>query len=603
MAASNGAPTAPPPTQLKHSRRKALRRICPIILRNKAHMWRLQHHPPELGSVPRAPGSPPTAPATPTSDPYGEIVELALGEVEVAPEPAQEPGPGCEELTLDHLLEIVAQLEYHTHPEDGVDICPRFLLGCCFSGTSCPQHHTLLPYHWQLRESTGWRSVGPDAHETLERFYSDPERTRVRASYQDVAFDIDLVTMQVQNSPHFTRIRRLSTSAASGTPFSTTLQYYWQGLGSWEPYSTPFTEHIEAALQSGQQEVLCSTAEHSYQLHLQAGCQRNLATGTLRPLQARPVFRAPALLLPELRTLSGSLYLPPPPAPGPPVAQPYPETWVPLTPEQDWHKVPMSIEDRGFRLIYGLFHKSLPEARYRLLQVWRVPCTCLLHRPQGHPWHSPTLRPGCRSPRSRTGTRCPCRSKTAASASSTASSTRACPRHGTACCRCGGCRTRVQNPFLWDKYKRKQSHMSRQMSPEQQRRNERHLFHGTSAGAVPAICKHNLDPRLSGKHAAIYGQGSYFARRASYSHRYAPPSEAGLRHVFLCKVLVGRWAQGQAALPRPPPLDAGDPASNLYDSCVDNLSDPQIYVVFDNDQCYPYFLIQYRELEDVVAVD
>uniref|UniRef100_K7FSX6 TCDD-inducible poly [ADP-ribose] polymerase-like n=1 Tax=Pelodiscus sinensis TaxID=13735 RepID=K7FSX6_PELSI len=532
MAASNGAPTAPPPTQLKHSRRKALRRICPIILRNKAHMWRLQHHPPELGSVPRAPGSPPTAPATPTSDPYGEIVELALGEVEVAPEPAQEPGPGCEELTLDHLLEIVAQLEYHTHPEDGVDICPRFLLGCCFSGTSCPQHHTLLPYHWQLRESTGWRSVGPDAHETLERFYSDPERTRVRASYQDVAFDIDLVTMQVQNSPHFTRIRRLSTSAASGTPFSTTLQYYWQGLGSWEPYSTPFTEHIEAALQSGQQEVLCSTAEHSYQLHLQAGCQRNLATGTLRPLQARPVFRAPALLLPELRTLSGSLYLPPPPAPGPPVAQPYPETWVPLTPEQDWHKVPMSIEDRGFRLIYGLFHKSLPEARYRLLQVWRV-----------------------------------------------------------------------QNPFLWDKYKRKQSHMSRQMSPEQQRRNERHLFHGTSAGAVPAICKHNLDPRLSGKHAAIYGQGSYFARRASYSHRYAPPSEAGLRHVFLCKVLVGRWAQGQAALPRPPPLDAGDPASNLYDSCVDNLSDPQIYVVFDNDQCYPYFLIQYRELEDVVAVD
>ncbi|KAH1164656.1 hypothetical protein KIL84_020651 [Mauremys mutica] len=145
--------------------------------------------------------------------------------------------------------------------------------------------------------------------------------------------------------------------------------------------------------------------------------------------------------------------------------------------------------------------------------------------------------------------------------------------------------------------------MSRQLSPEQRLRNERHLFHGTSAGAVPAICKHNLDPRLAGKHAALYGQGSYFARRASYSHRYAPPAEAGLRHVFLCKVLVGRSAPGQPALRRPPPLAPGDPAGDLYDSCVDSLSEPQVYVVFDNDQCYPYFLLQYRELEEVVKLD
>ncbi|XP_065273367.1 protein mono-ADP-ribosyltransferase TIPARP-like [Emys orbicularis] len=537
MAAGSDAPTAPPCARLarlKRSRRLAFR--LPVALRIKAQAQLLRHRPPEPGGATAAPSLPSPAPAPPTGDPYGERVELALREAEAAPEPAPEAGPGCEELTLDHLLEIVAQLEYHTHPEDGVEICPLFLLGCCFSGACCPQHHTLLPYHWQLWQTAslppGWLSVGPEAHETLERLYSDPERTLVRASYQGVTFDIDLVAMKVWNSPSFSRVRRLGTSSVPGSPFGTSHVYYWRALSGWEPYSQPFTESIEAALRSGQQEALCSTAEHSYQLNLRAGYQRNLATGTLRPLRARPVFRAPALLLPELRTLSGSLYLGPPPAPGPPPVQPYPETWVPLAPGQDWHQAPVAVEERGFRLIYGLFHKSLPEAQYRLERVWRV-----------------------------------------------------------------------QNPFLWDKYKRKQSHMSRQMSPEQRLRNERHLFHGTAAGAVPAICKHNLDPRLSGKHAAIYGQGSYFARRASYSHRYAPPAEAGLRHVFLCKVLVGRSALGQLALRRPPPLDPGDPASNLYDSCVDSLSDPQIYVVFDNDQCYPYFLLQYRELEEVVKVD
>ncbi|KAH1164657.1 hypothetical protein KIL84_020652 [Mauremys mutica] len=109
-----------------------------------------------------------------------------------------------------------------------------------------------------------------------------------------------------------------------------------------------------------------------YQLNLRAGYQRNLATGTVRPLCARPAFRAPALLLPELRTLSGSLALAPPPAPGPLPAQPYPETWGPLAPERDWQQAPVAVEERGYRLIYGLFHKSLPEARYRLERVWRV---------------------------------------------------------------------------------------------------------------------------------------------------------------------------------------------------------------------------------------
>ncbi|XP_030402158.1 translation initiation factor IF-2-like isoform X2 [Gopherus evgoodei] len=244
MAAGSDAPAALPPARLarlKRSRRSASH--LPVALRTKALAQLLHHHSPEPGSTTTttAPGLPSPAPAPPAGDPNGDRVELALWEAEAAPEPAPEAGPGCEELTLDHLLEIVAQLEYHTHPEDGVEICPLFLLGCCFSGACCPQHHTLLPYHWQLWQTAslppGWLSVGPEAHETLERLYSDPERTLVRASYRGVAFDIDLVAMQVRNSPSFTRVRRLGTSPAPGAPFGTSHVYYWRALGGWQPYS------------------------------------------------------------------------------------------------------------------------------------------------------------------------------------------------------------------------------------------------------------------------------------------------------------------------------------------------------------------------------
>ncbi|ESO10764.1 hypothetical protein HELRODRAFT_167262 [Helobdella robusta] len=50
--------------------------------------------------------------------------------------------------------------------------------------------------------------------------------------------------------------------------------------------------------------------------------------------------------------------------------------------------------------------------------------------------------------------------------------------------------------------------------------NEKNLFHGTSKEAVEAICRTNFDWRLCGSHGTMYGQGSYFARDASYSHMY-----------------------------------------------------------------------------------
>ena len=123
--------------------------------------------------------------------------------------------------------------------------------------------------------------------------------------------------------------------------------------------------------------------------------------------------------------------------------------------------------------------------------------------------------------------------------------------------------------------------------------NEKKLFHGTAPNSVEAICKQNFDWRLHGKNASCYGQGSYFAVNASYSDSFADRYGNMSKFMFLTKVLVGSYTKGRSSYRRPPPKQPSDPVSDLYDSCVDDMSDPTIFVVFDTDQSYPEYIIQY----------
>ncbi len=63
--------------------------------------------------------------------------------------------------------------------------------------------------------------------------------------------------------------------------------------------------------------------------------------------------------------------------------------------------------------------------------------------------------------------------------------------------------------------------------------------------------------------------------------------------MFLSKVLVGCYTTGNSGLRKPPPLDPNDPYGKAYDSCVDNIYDPRVFVVFDSAQCYPEYVIEY----------
>ncbi|XP_076452148.1 uncharacterized protein LOC143287760 [Babylonia areolata] len=157
---------------------------------------------------------------------------------------------------------------------------------------------------------------------------------------------------------------------------------------------------------------------------------------------------------------------------------------------------------------------------------------------------------------------------------------------------------RVQNPSLWDKFCSTKRGMAPREGHVGQVREEE-LFHGTpSLLAARGICTNNIDFRRAGENAgAVYGQGSYFSTTASYSHNYTQrPDEDNPnpdRFMFRAKVLVGEYIRGHQSYKRPPVREG----LKNYDSCVDNVDNPTIFVIFDLAQSYPEYLIQYRTTE------
>ena len=124
----------------------------------------------------------------------------------------------------------------------------------------------------------------------------------------------------------------------------------------------------------------------------------------------------------------------------------------------------------------------------------------------------------------------------------------------------------------------------------------RFLFRGTSDHkAAKAIFHQNFYPHLHGKNGTRYGQGAYFARDASYSSRYSEPEGTDKTCImFLANVIVGTYTKGKSNLRRPPTLDKD--SLDLYDSCVDNVQDPSVFVIFERDQVYPSYKIVFTKV-------
>ncbi|NXI73093.1 PAR12 polymerase, partial [Anseranas semipalmata] len=149
---------------------------------------------------------------------------------------------------------------------------------------------------------------------------------------------------------------------------------------------------------------------------------------------------------------------------------------------------------------------------------------------------------------------------------------------------------RIQNPSLWKVFQWQKEQMKKETGGKEV--NERLLFHGTKDACQEAICTHNFDWRTCGSNGTNYGKGSYFARDASYSHEYCQPAVKP-NIMFMARVLVGDYVQGKTDYVRPPAKSAD--GLRFYDSCVDNELNPSVFVVFEKNQIYPEYLIEYKQ--------
>ncbi|XP_070612404.1 protein mono-ADP-ribosyltransferase PARP12-like [Erythrolamprus reginae] len=149
---------------------------------------------------------------------------------------------------------------------------------------------------------------------------------------------------------------------------------------------------------------------------------------------------------------------------------------------------------------------------------------------------------------------------------------------------------RIQNSSLWEVYQWQKEQMKKANGGKDV--DERLLFHGTSNNHVDAICQQNFDWRICGVHGTAYGKGSYFARDAAYSDDYSRGASFSVKSMFLAKVLVGDFTTGSPLYLRPPSKD--NQSSLFYNSCVDYLTDPSIFVIFEKHQIYPEYLIEYK---------
>ncbi|XP_078489839.1 protein mono-ADP-ribosyltransferase PARP15-like [Ciona intestinalis] len=121
------------------------------------------------------------------------------------------------------------------------------------------------------------------------------------------------------------------------------------------------------------------------------------------------------------------------------------------------------------------------------------------------------------------------------------------------------------------------------------------LFHGTRFDVAEKIYVQGFDRNFAGANATVYGKGVYFAVDATYSSGYAKPDPNNSNHckMFLADVVTGEYCTGSANIIAPPARQSALSKSELYDSVVDNSSNPTIFVVFKDASAYPKYLLTY----------
>ena len=166
---------------------------------------------------------------------------------------------------------------------------------------------------------------------------------------------------------------------------------------------------------------------------------------------------------------------------------------------------------------------------------------------------------------------------------------------------------RIQNRWLWDRYSESRKRISAKNDGVI---NEKKLFHGTKSTPPKKIyaSEQGFDNRFAS--SGLWGEGSYFAVRASYSNNYAHSlDDYGLNYkqMFLVQVLTGvacKCPQDRSL--KLPPKKADFPAAagrssraykfedERYDSVTGHTNGSDVFIIYEHGRVYPAYLVTYK---------
>ncbi|XP_048455186.1 protein mono-ADP-ribosyltransferase PARP14 [Rhincodon typus] len=151
---------------------------------------------------------------------------------------------------------------------------------------------------------------------------------------------------------------------------------------------------------------------------------------------------------------------------------------------------------------------------------------------------------------------------------------------------------RLQNMCLWKNYMIKKQQLEDKNPVGTS--NEHVLFHGTAQDTLDSINHHGFNRSYAGRNATALGKGTYFAVSASYSAQetYSRTDARGFKYMYRARVLTGVYCRGQPGMVTPPSKSSTNP-TDLYDSVVDNEQNPTMFIIFNDIQAYPEYLITF----------
>ncbi|XP_076578971.1 protein mono-ADP-ribosyltransferase TIPARP-like [Chaetodon auriga] len=435
---------------------------------------------------------------------------------------------------------VPVSASFRTKSSTNIQICDNFLLSLCDAGEKCSMHHTPLPFHWQLWYVAGqqWIDFGPRNQILLERHYSNVNQDSVCIRDGHVSYSLDFDSMKLDDSCKYARVRRLTNSDQLVN--NPFFPSKWR-IYWWNSIS--WEEYSESASALLLQRMSEKEAKCSFSIYPQT---YEVDFGTMIQTNVNTSFQRKVRCRPVYRSLDSM--------------QPHLQTRIHTDP----------TEPASDPLLANFSVDPLEEFSSWYPPVWRL-----------------TSEEDCSVVDVPAGTQAFQRVKNLFYQGLSETEVDVISIQ------------QVQNLLHWDKYQRYKVYMQKQHTKSTEPL-ERHLFHGTTRKNSEDICHNNFDPRLAGVNGASCGLGSYFATSASISHTYSGPR--GVRHMFLAKVLVGKASLGNPEFRHPPPLKSETRQHCLYDSCVDNMHKPTMFVVFDSCQCYPYYLIKYKELPREIKI-